>query len=112
MSGTAGENAVVQLLPLIDYTLPELRRYTTGMLVLPTFLAVLLYRSAVVHVYLWGGRVWWYYMILGSTNFLRKCFMSRQRDRDCRVDPSHLELEECDSTITMDNRSRADRVTV
>ena len=36
----------------------------------------------------------WYYMILGSTNFLRKCFLSEQRDRDSTVDPSHLELEE------------------
>ena len=53
----------------------------------------------------------WYYMILGSTNFLRKCFLSEQRDRDSTVDPSHLELEEYDSTITMDSRSRADRVT-
>ena len=84
MSGTAGENAVVQLLPLIDYTLPELRRYTTGMLVLPTFLAVLLYRSAVAHVYMgWSCMVFdlrvlhlfemgWSYMILRSTFFSRK----------------------------------------
>ena len=57
VSGTAGKNAAVQLLSLTDYTLLELRRYTVGVLVLPTFLAVLLYRSALVHVYLWGGRV-------------------------------------------------------
>ena len=50
-------------------------------------------------------------MILGSTNFLRKCFMSKQRDRDSTVDPSHLEVEEHDSTTTMDNRCRADRAT-
>ena len=50
-------------------------------------------------------------MVLGSTNFPRKCFMSEQSDRDSQVDPSHLELEEYGSTITMDNGSRADRVT-
>ena len=61
VSSTAGKNAAVQLLPWIDYlyTLLELRRYTTGMLVLPTFPAVLLYRSAVVHVYWRGGPVWY-----------------------------------------------------
>ena len=35
--------------------------------------------------------------------------MSTQRDRDSKVDPSHLELEVCDTTITMDKRSCADR---
>ena len=85
MSGTASKNAAVQLLPLIDYTLLELRRHITGMLVLSTFPAVLVDRSAaVVHVYLWGGRIrvlhffemGWDYMILRSTNFLRKGFMT------------------------------------
>ena len=52
MSGTAGKNAAVQLLPLIDYTLMELRRCTTGMMVLPSFPSVPLYRFAVVHVYM------------------------------------------------------------
>ena len=56
MSGTGGKNDAVQLLPLIDYMLLELRRYTNGMLVLVTFPDVF-YRSAVVHVYLWGDRV-------------------------------------------------------
>ena len=50
-------------------------------------------------------------MMLGSTNFLRKCFMSKQRDRDSTVDPSHLEVEEYASTIAMDNRCREDRAT-
>ena len=57
MSVTAGKNAAVQLLPLLDYTMLALRCYTTGMLVLPTFPVVLFFRSAVVHVYLCGGRV-------------------------------------------------------
>ena len=35
-----------------------------------------------------------YYIMLRSTNFLRKKFMSPQRDRDSKLDPSHLELEE------------------
>ena len=37
--------------------------------------------------------------------------MSKQRDQDSEVDPSHLGLDEYDSTITMDNRRRADLVT-
>ena len=57
MSSTAGKNAAVQRLPSIVYTVLELRRYTTGMLVMPTFPAFLFYRSGVVHVYLWGDRV-------------------------------------------------------
>ena len=68
MPGTAGKIAAIQLLPLINYTLLELRRYTTGMLVLPTFSALLLYRSSVVHVYFWGGRVR-YYSIYEYDNF-------------------------------------------
>ena len=55
VSGTAGKNAAVQLLPLIEYTLLQLRCCSTGMLVLPSFLlpcfAVLL-----LHMYIWGGR--------------------------------------------------------
>ena len=50
MSGTACKTAAVQLMPLIDYKLLELRCFTTGTLVLPSFPAVLLNRSAVAHV--------------------------------------------------------------
>ena len=82
MSGTAGKNTAVQ----IDYTLRELRRrYISGKPVLAKYPSVLFYRSAaVVHVYLWGGHVrvlsffemGWDYMMLRSTDFPRKRFMT------------------------------------
>ena len=36
----------------------------------------------------------WSYVILRSTNFLRKCFLKKLRDGDSKADPSHLDLEE------------------
>ena len=115
MSGAAGKNVAVQLLPLMNHTLLELRRYTTDMLVLSTFLlscfTVLRWygaagKNTAVQLFIfigWSGMIFdlrvrrfcemgWYRMILGCTSYLRKCFMSKQRDRDSNVDPTHLEL--------------------
>ena len=61
---------------------------------LPSVPAVLLYRSIVArkaHVLRYMG---WSYIILRSTNFLRNWLLREQRDRDSKVDPTHLELDE------------------